>query len=143
MLHICAALGFAGFFPSFTSRLALDQLELVYLGSYFLLAAAIFLYSYRQTPSGFLRQQLKWITGGTLAGMLPFAALYILPFSLGAVPRPVDEPLGAVAGAGPVVFRLRHRALSPDGRGHHLQARLGLYRGDRGHHRGLLSPWSP
>jgi PAS domain S-box-containing protein len=88
MLHICAALGFAGFFPSFTSRLALDQLELVYLGSYFLLAAAIFLYSYRQAPSGFLRQQLKWITGGTLAGMLPFAVLYILPFSLGAVPRP-------------------------------------------------------
>jgi len=88
MLHISAALGFAGFFPSFTSRLALDQLELVYLGSYFLLAAAIFLYSYRQTPSGFLRQQLKWITGGTLAGILPFAALYILPFSLGAVPRP-------------------------------------------------------
>ena len=88
MLHICAALGFAGFFPSFTSRLALDQLELVYLGSYFLLAAAIFLYSYRRTPSGFLRQQLKWITGGTLAGTLPFAAFYILPFSLGAVPRP-------------------------------------------------------
>ncbi len=68
-------------------RIALDQLELIYLGAYFLLAAAIFLHSYWQAPSGALRQQLKWITGGTLAGILPFAALYILPFSMGAIPR--------------------------------------------------------
>ncbi len=35
-----------------------------------------------------LRQQLKWVTGGTLAGIVPFALLYILPYSLGAMPRP-------------------------------------------------------
>jgi PAS domain S-box-containing protein len=31
-----------------------------------------------------LRQQLKWVTGGTLAGILPFLLLYILPFAAGA-----------------------------------------------------------
>ncbi len=86
-VQIYVALGAAGFVASFPARVALDQLELVYLGAYFLLAAAIFLRSYWRTPNGMLRQQLKWVTGGTLAGILPFALLYILPFSLGAVPR--------------------------------------------------------
>ena len=86
-VQIYVALGAAGFVASFPARVALDQLELAYLGVYFLLAAAIFLRSYRRAPNGVLRQQLKWVTGGTLAGILPFAALYILPFSLGAIPR--------------------------------------------------------
>src|SRR5580704_4000570 len=86
-VQIYVALGAAGFVASFPARVALDQLELVYLGTYFLLAAAIFLRSYWQAPNGALRQQLKWVTGGALAGILPFAALYILPFSLGTVPR--------------------------------------------------------
>jgi two-component system, NtrC family, sensor kinase len=86
-LQISVALGASGFVASFPARVALDQLELVYLGVYFLLAAAIFLRSYWRAPNGMVRQQLKWLTGGTLAGILPFAALYILPFSLGAVPR--------------------------------------------------------
>ena len=86
-LSIYVATGRAGFTASLPARIALDQLELGYLGVYFLLAAAIFLRSYWRAPNGVLRQQLKWVTGGTLAGILPFAALYILPFSLGTVPR--------------------------------------------------------
>jgi len=86
-LNVYVALGLAGFVPSFPARVAIDQLELAYLGVYFLLAAAIFLHSCWRAPNGVLRQQLKWVTGGTLAGIVPFAALYILPFSLGAVPR--------------------------------------------------------
>jgi two-component system NtrC family sensor kinase len=88
VVQICVATGVAGFVSSFGARVALDQLELGYLGTYFLLAAAIFLRSYWRAPNGVLRQQLKWVTGGTLAGILPFAGLYILPFSLGAIPRP-------------------------------------------------------
>src|SRR5208282_302846 len=49
---------------------------------------AIFLNSYRRAPSGILRQQLKWITGGTLAGIVPFGLFYIFPYSFGAVPQP-------------------------------------------------------
>ena len=87
VVHVYVALGAAGFASSLPARIALDQLELVYLGAYFLLAAGIFLQSYWRAPNGLLRQQLKWVTRGTVAGVLPFAAFYILPFALGTVPR--------------------------------------------------------
>jgi PAS domain S-box-containing protein len=58
------------------------------LGIYFLLAALVFVMSYRGASSGILRQQLKWVTGGALAGIAPFLLLYIVPFFLGVVPRP-------------------------------------------------------
>jgi two-component system NtrC family sensor kinase len=78
-LHIFVATGTLDFLPSIGSRVFLDKTETFYLGLYFLLAAAIFLASYLRAPSGVLRQQLKWVTGGTLAGILPFFALYVLP----------------------------------------------------------------
>jgi two-component system, NtrC family, sensor kinase len=67
------------FYPSIGARIFLDKLEYCYMGLGFLLAAAIFLASYFRAPSGVLRQQLKWVTGGTFAGILPFFALYIVP----------------------------------------------------------------
>ncbi|MBZ5645582.1 MAG: PAS domain S-box protein, partial [Acidobacteriia bacterium] len=88
LMHVDAATGTLGFVPSLAARIALDQLELGYLTLYFLLAAGIFLNSYRRAPSGVLRQQLKWVTGGTVAGILPFALFNVLPFSLGVLPQP-------------------------------------------------------
>ncbi len=87
LVHVDVATNVLGFVPTWPARMALDQLELAYLGFFFLMAAAIFLSSYRRAPSGVLRQQLKWITGGTLAGIVPFGLFYILPYSLGAVPK--------------------------------------------------------
>ncbi len=88
LLHLGVATRALGFVPWLGARVVLDQMELAYLGAYFLAAAMIFLRSYRRAPSGVLRQQLKWVTGGTLAGIVPFLLLYILPFFLGVVPRP-------------------------------------------------------
>jgi PAS domain S-box-containing protein len=88
LVHVQAATGSLGFVPSLAARIALDQLELSYLALYFLLAAGIFLHSYHRAPSGVLRQQLKWATGGTLAAIAPFGLFYVLPFALGAVPQP-------------------------------------------------------
>ena len=88
LLHVAVATRALGFVPWLGARVVLDQMELAYLGAYFLAAAMIFLRSYRRAPSGVLRQQLKWVTGGTLAGIMPFLLLYILPFFLGVVPRP-------------------------------------------------------
>ena len=88
LLHVGVATRALGFVPWLGARVVLDQMELAYLGAYFLAAAMIFLRSYRCAPSGVLRQQLKWVTGGTLAGIVPFLLLYILPFFLGVVPRP-------------------------------------------------------
>src|ERR1700686_458105 len=79
-IHILVALNAGGFVPTTRSRVELDQLELGFLGFYFLAAGLIFNLSYRRSRSGVLRQQLKWLTGGTLAGSLPFTVLYILPY---------------------------------------------------------------
>ena len=78
-LHISVATGSFDLVPSIGSRHFLDQIETFYLGAYFLLAAGIFLASYLRAPSGVLRQQLKWVTGGTFAGILPFLLFYVLP----------------------------------------------------------------
>src|ERR1700678_4020971 len=78
-LQIFLATGTLDFLPSIESRNFLDTIDLSYLGIYFLIAAGIFLASYLRAPSGVLRQQLKWVTGGTFAGIIPFLLFYILP----------------------------------------------------------------
>ena len=88
LIHLAVASNSLGFVPWLGARVQLDKIELSYLGLCFLLAGAIFYRSYRSAPSGILRQQLKWLTGGTLAGSLPFVLLYIVPFVLETTQRP-------------------------------------------------------
>ncbi len=88
LVHIFTATNMFGFVPNTRSRVVLDQLELGYLGLYFLAAGIVFYLSYRGSHSGVLRQQLKWLTGGTLAGVLPFTLFYIIPFVFHADVQP-------------------------------------------------------
>lgn len=85
-LHVSVATAALDLMPSIENRFRLDQIEFAYWGAYFLIAAVIFLFSYRRAPSGLLRQQLKWVTFGTFAGVVPFLAFYILPFCAGVIP---------------------------------------------------------
>ena len=85
-IHIAVANRFLGFIPWGGSREALAQLELGYFGLLNVLAGAIFYLTYRKTAPGVLRQQLKWLTGGTLVGSVPCTLFYILPFILGKNP---------------------------------------------------------
>src|ERR1700741_160290 len=78
--HISTAFNMLGFVPWLGARLLLDKIELTYLGIYFLAAGLVFYKSFREAPLGVLRQQLKWLTGGTFAGSVPFAAFYIVPY---------------------------------------------------------------
>jgi two-component system NtrC family sensor kinase len=78
-LHVFVATAMLDFLPSVSSRDFLASVELLYAGIYFLIAAAIFLASYRKAPSGVLRQQLKWVTWGTVGAIVPFFALYVIP----------------------------------------------------------------
>ncbi len=80
VIHILTTINALGFVPTMRSRFTLDQIELGFLGAYFLAAGLVFYLSYRHTRSGVLRQQLKWLTGGTLAGSVPFTVFYILPY---------------------------------------------------------------
>jgi PAS domain S-box-containing protein len=86
-IHVLTSVNALGFVPTTRSRVTLDQLELGFLGFYFLAAGLVFYWNYRHTR-GVLRQQLKWLTGGTLAGSVPFSVFFILPFALDAATQP-------------------------------------------------------
>jgi PAS domain S-box-containing protein len=87
-LHIFVATAMLDFLPSMSSRDFLATLDLFYVGVYFLFAAAIFLSSYLRAPSGVLKQQLKWVTAGTFAGIFPFFLLYVVPRLVTAATQP-------------------------------------------------------
>ena len=74
------ALQAVGFVPSVEAERLLDRIDILLLGVYFVIAAALFFLSFRRAPSGVLRQQLKWVAGGTASGILPFLLVYILPY---------------------------------------------------------------
>ena len=64
----------------------LDRIAYALLAAWFLAGTAALWQTYRRAQTPLLRQQMKWITRGVALGMVPFAALYVLPFLLGAVP---------------------------------------------------------
>src|SRR5260221_6277968 len=82
-VHVFVAGGSLGFMPWLGSRIVLDKAELGYFGLCYLATGLIFYGSYRNAPSGVLRQQLKWLMGGTVVGSLPCVLFYILPFVFG------------------------------------------------------------
>src|SRR6266403_2656000 len=82
VIHVSTALNALGFVPWLASYLLLTKFEFGYLTLCFLAAGLVFYWSYREAPSGVLRQQLKWLTGGTLIGSLPVSLFYILPLVL-------------------------------------------------------------
>jgi len=62
----------------------LDRIEMVYFCLGFLISGAILL-KRRLTVTDFIaRQQLKWVSFGTLAGVGPFSVIYVIPWLLGA-----------------------------------------------------------
>ncbi|HVJ07506.1 MAG TPA: ATP-binding protein [Acidisarcina sp.] len=69
---------------SATEKLAhrLDQIATGYLAIYYLLAALLFFISYRRTNIPLRRQQLKWLTRGTVLAVAPFTLLHVIPFLL-------------------------------------------------------------
>ncbi|HEX6803170.1 MAG TPA: ATP-binding protein [Terriglobales bacterium] len=64
-------------------RWQIDRYEMAYLVVLFIAAALVFLHSYQHADRPILRQQLKWVTRGTILAIVPFAAFYALPFILG------------------------------------------------------------
>src|SRR5881394_1262999 len=88
LIHVNAALKVSGFVPWLGAYLLLIKIEFSYLAVCFLAAGFVFYRNFREAPSGVLRQQLKWLTGGTLAGTLPVSLLYIAPLVLGVALRP-------------------------------------------------------
>src|SRR5271155_5376172 len=65
-----------------TGRLnkSMDRLDYSYGAVFFLAAATVLWYSYQRASTTILRQQLKWVTRGTILAIAPYTVLYVLPF---------------------------------------------------------------
>jgi two-component system NtrC family sensor kinase len=73
----------------------LDQIAIGYLAAYYVLAAMVFFVHYQRTHNPLRRQQLKWLTRGTLLAVVPFTVLYVIPFLAG---WPTPSILNKIAG---------------------------------------------
>jgi PAS domain S-box-containing protein len=65
----------------------LGQLGMGYLALYYVLAAVVFLRNYLREENPLRRQQLKWLTRGTLLTVIPLTVLDVIPY-LSGVPVP-------------------------------------------------------
>jgi len=67
-------------------RWNVDRMEMLYLATYFVTAAFVLWHSYRRASTPILRQQLKWVTRGTILAITPFTLFYVVPYLLGELP---------------------------------------------------------
>ncbi len=65
----------------------LDQLAMGYLAIYYVLAAVVFFGNYVRQTNPLRRQQLKWLTRGTMLTVIPFTVLDVVPILTG-IPAP-------------------------------------------------------
>jgi PAS domain S-box-containing protein len=64
-------------------RWNLDRVQMAYLAAFFVAAAWVLWHSYRRAGTPILRQQLKWVTRGTILAITPFTLFYVIPYLLG------------------------------------------------------------
>jgi len=98
-------------------RWNLDRLQMGYLALLFVVAAAILLRSYRSAKTVILRQQLKWLTRGTILAVTPFTLLYVIPYMIGALPTPLMKVSVLSLGLLPLTFGyaiFRYRLMDVD-----------------------------
>ena len=74
----------------------LDQLAMGYLALYFVLAAMVFYRNYVRQTNPLRRQQLKWLTRGTLLTVIPFTLLDVVPILTGIQVPGVLVRLGGI-----------------------------------------------
>jgi two-component system NtrC family sensor kinase len=82
------------------TKLLLDRMEqtvAAYDAAFYILAAILFLVSYRRASSPLLRQQLKWVTRGTLLAVAPYTLFYAIPYVLQMSPPPLLKDLACLS----------------------------------------------
>ena len=69
-------------------RWNLDRLQMLYLTIYFVVAAAVLWGSYRKANIPIVRQQMKWVSRGTVLAIAPYTLYYVVPYLFGALASP-------------------------------------------------------
>ena len=72
--------------PSGTLRWNLDRLYLSYMTVFLIASAGVLWHTYKHASTPILRQQMKWVTRGTILAIAPFTLLYVLPYLQGQAP---------------------------------------------------------
>jgi hypothetical protein len=73
--------------PPSEMRWHLDRLFLLVEAALYIAGGFALSAEYRRTEDVIVRQQLKWLRNGAFLGMGPYALVYILPYSMGAIPN--------------------------------------------------------
>src|SRR6202030_368923 len=98
-------------------RWNLDRIQMGYLALFFVIAAGVLLYNYRRAGTPILRQQLKWVTRGTILAIAPFTLFYVIPYLTGALPTAAMKVSVLSLGLLPLTFGyviFRYRLMDVD-----------------------------
>jgi two-component system NtrC family sensor kinase len=98
-------------------RWNLDRLEMGCQALFFVAAAGVLLYNYRRASTPILRQQLKWVTRGTILAISPFTLFYVIPYLTGALPTAAMKVSVLSLGILPLTFGyaiFRYRLMDVD-----------------------------
>jgi PAS domain S-box-containing protein len=98
-------------------RWDLDRLEMGCQALFFVAAAGVLLYNYRLASTPILRQQLKWVTRGTILAITPFTLFYVIPYLTGAMPTTAMKVSVLSLGILPLTFGyaiFRYRLMDVD-----------------------------
>ena len=98
-------------------RWNLERLQMGYLAVFFVAAAGVLWYSYRHASTPILRQQLKWVTRGTILAITPFTLFYVIPYLSGALPTTAMKVSVLSLGLLPLTFGyaiFRYRLMDVD-----------------------------
>jgi two-component system NtrC family sensor kinase len=98
-------------------RWNLDRLEMGCQALFFVVAAGVLLYNYRRASTPILRQQLKWVTRGTVLAITPFTLFYVIPYLTGAMPTTAMKVSVLSLGVLPLTFGyaiFRYRLMDVD-----------------------------
>jgi two-component system, NtrC family, sensor kinase len=95
----------------------LNRVHWAYLTIFFVSAAIVLWNNYRHASTPILRQQLKWITRGTVLAITPFTLFYVLPYLFGAMPSLAMKVTVLSLGLLPLTFGyaiVRYRLMDVD-----------------------------
>ena len=98
-------------------RSNLDRIQMGYLALFFVAAAGVLWYSYQRASTPILRQQLKWVTRGTILAIAPFTLFYVIPYLAGTLPTTAMKVSVLSLGLLPLTFGyaiFRYRLMDVD-----------------------------
>ncbi len=98
-------------------RWNLDRIQMGYLALLFVVAGGVLWFSYRRASTPILRQQLKWVTRGTILAIAPFTLFYVIPYLTGALPTAAMKVSVLSLGLLPLTFGyaiFRYRLMDVD-----------------------------